>query len=181
MTSRGCLSLLTTFYGVCRKGLQAVSRHSYGYKFSPISVCTHEEFIESMLSTWKKWSSFRFKLIYRYIDKIPDYENHLGQIYPAGLEIKDITYSITSSGGAYSQGKGWIIKRLAREDAGGVVDLTLPFAPNETIQFPHHKLSVSEYKCSYIPKMEFYLTTCSIRPGLLLILMFYFEGQATFQ
>ena len=44
----------------------------------------------------------RFNLTYRYIDDIlsinnPELENNLGQIYPAELEIKDTTESITSA------------------------------------------------------------------------------------
>ena len=63
------------------------------------------EFIQSLLSTtWtrmKKLAS-QFNFTYRYIDDIlsisnPDFENYLGQMYPAELEIKDTTESNTSA------------------------------------------------------------------------------------
>ena len=43
----------------------------------------------------------RFNLTYRNIDDVlfinnPEFQNYLGQMYPAELEIKDSTYSITS-------------------------------------------------------------------------------------
>ena len=54
------------------------------------------------LSTGKKQLASRFNLTYRYIDDVlsinnPDFENYLGQMYPAELEIKDTTDSITSA------------------------------------------------------------------------------------
>ena len=44
----------------------------------------------------------QFNFTYRYIDDVlsinnPDFENHLGQMYPAELEIKDSTESNTSA------------------------------------------------------------------------------------
>ena len=53
-------------------------------------------YIQSLLSTGK------FNFTYRYIDDVlsinnPDFENYLGQMYPAGLEIKDTTESNTSA------------------------------------------------------------------------------------
>ena len=55
-----------------------------------------------MLSTGKKKLASRFNLIYRYIDDVlsinnPDFENYLGQMYPAELAIKDTTESIASA------------------------------------------------------------------------------------
>ena len=60
------------------------------------------DFIQSMLSTGKKQLSSRFNLTYRYKDDIlsinnPEFENYLGQMYPAELEIKDTTESTTSA------------------------------------------------------------------------------------
>ena len=60
------------------------------------------DFIQSLLSTGKKHLASRFNLIYRYIDDVlsinnPDFENYLGQMYPAELEIKDTTESTTSA------------------------------------------------------------------------------------
>ena len=60
------------------------------------------EFIQSLLSTGKKKIAFQFNFTYRYIDDVlsnnnPDFENYLGQMYPAELEIKDTTESNTSA------------------------------------------------------------------------------------
>ena len=60
------------------------------------------DFIQSLLSTGKKHLASRFNLTYRYIDDVlcinnPEFENYLGQMYPAELEIKDITESTTSA------------------------------------------------------------------------------------
>ena len=54
------------------------------------------DFIQSLLSTGKKHLASRFNLTYRYIDDVlsinnPEFENYLGQMYPAELEIKDTT------------------------------------------------------------------------------------------
>ena len=59
------------------------------------------EFIQSLLLTGKKPLTSRFNLTYRYIDDVlsiinPEFENYLGLMYPAELEIKDTTESITS-------------------------------------------------------------------------------------
>ena len=60
------------------------------------------EFIMSLLSTGTKQLASRFNLTYRYIDDVlsinnPEFENYLGQMHPAELEIKDTTESITST------------------------------------------------------------------------------------
>ena len=60
------------------------------------------DFIQSLLSTGKKHLASRFNLTYRYIDDVlsinnPEFENYLGQMYPAKLEIKDTTESTTSA------------------------------------------------------------------------------------
>ena len=59
------------------------------------------EFIQSLLSTGKEKLASQFNFTYRYIDDVllinnPDFENYLGQMYPAELEIKDTTESNTS-------------------------------------------------------------------------------------
>ena len=51
------------------------------------------EFIQSLLSTGKKKIASQFNFTYRYIDDVlsinnPDFENYLGQMYSAELEIK---------------------------------------------------------------------------------------------
>ena len=60
------------------------------------------DFIQSLLSTGKKHLASRFNLTYRYIDDVlsinnPEFENYLGQMYPAELEIKETTESTTSA------------------------------------------------------------------------------------
>ena len=60
------------------------------------------EFIQSLLSTGKKKLASQFNFTYRYIDDVlsinnPDFENYLGQMYPAELDIKDTTESNTSA------------------------------------------------------------------------------------
>ena len=58
------------------------------------------EFIQFLLSTGNKHLASRFNLTYRYIDDVlsinnPEFENYLGQMYPAELEIKDTTESVS--------------------------------------------------------------------------------------
>ena len=60
------------------------------------------EFIQSLLSTGKKKIASQFNFTYRYIDDVlsinnPDFENYLGQMYPAEFEVKDTTESNTSA------------------------------------------------------------------------------------
>ena len=60
------------------------------------------EFIQSLLTTGKKKLASQINFTYRYIDDVlsinnPDFENYLGQMYPAELEIKDTTESNTSA------------------------------------------------------------------------------------
>ena len=60
------------------------------------------DFIQYLLSAEKKQLASRFNLTYRYIDDVmsinyPEFENYLGQMYPAELEIKDITESTISA------------------------------------------------------------------------------------
>ena len=60
------------------------------------------EFIQSLLSIWKKKIASQLNFTYRYIDNAftinnADFENYLGQMYPAELEIKDTTESNTSA------------------------------------------------------------------------------------
>ena len=60
------------------------------------------EFIQSLLSTGKKKIASQFIFTYRYIDDVlsinnQDFENYLGQMLPAELEIKGTTESNTSA------------------------------------------------------------------------------------
>ena len=59
---------------------------------------------QSLLSAWKTQLASQFNFTYRYIDDVhvlsinnPDFENYLGQMCPAELEIKDTTESNTSA------------------------------------------------------------------------------------
>ena len=54
--------------------------------------CGKAEFIQSLLSTGRKQLASRFNFTYRYIDDVlsinnPGFENYLGQMFPAELEI----------------------------------------------------------------------------------------------
>ena len=85
------------------------------------------DFIQSLLSTGKKHLASRFNLTYRYIDDVlsinnPEFENYLGQMYPAELEIKDTTESITSA--------SYLDLLLS---IGGMVNFTLPSTTSEMI------------------------------------------------
>ena len=58
--------------------------------------------MQSLLSSGKKKIASQFNFTYRYIDNVlpinnPDFENYLGQMYSAELEIKDRTESNTSA------------------------------------------------------------------------------------
>ena len=78
-----------------------------GTNFAPlladIFLYSYEaEFIQSLLLMGKKHLASRFNVTYRYIDDVlsinnPEFENYLDQMYPAELEIKDITESTTSA------------------------------------------------------------------------------------
>ena len=91
-----------------RKGLPADNRHSNGYALCPSSRRLLSVFIRSGIHTvfalngkeTVSWS--RFNLTYEYIDAVlsinnPECENYLGQMYPAELEFKNTTESITSA------------------------------------------------------------------------------------
>ena len=98
--------------------------------FSPTSFCIYSykaEFIQSLLSTGKKELASRFNLTYRYIDDVlqinnPEFENYLGHVYPAKLEIKDSTKSTTSA--SYLD----LLLSIGRDG-----QLTLSFLTNEMI------------------------------------------------
>ena len=67
-----------------------------------IFLYSYEADFMSLLSMGKKHLASRFNLTYRYIDDVlsinnPEFENYLGQMYPAELEIKDTTESTTSA------------------------------------------------------------------------------------
>ena len=60
------------------------------------------DFIQSLLSIGKKKLAYQFNFTYRCIDDLlsinnPDFDNYLGQMYPADIEIKKTTESNTSA------------------------------------------------------------------------------------
>ena len=87
------------------KVFQQIVRIPMGTNCAPLLVeiflySYEAEFIQSLLSTGKKKIASQFNFTYRYIDDVlsinnPDFENYLGQMYPAELEIKDTTESNT--------------------------------------------------------------------------------------
>ena len=95
------------FRSFCRKSLPADSRHANGYELCPsshrhLSVFIRSGIDKSLLSTGKKQLASLFNLTYRYIGDVlsindKEFENYLDQMYPAELEIKDTTESITSA------------------------------------------------------------------------------------
>ena len=67
-----------------------------------LSISIPSGFHKSLLSTGTKQLASRFNLTYRYIDDVlsinnPGFENYLGRMYLAKLEIKDTTLSTTSA------------------------------------------------------------------------------------
>ena len=96
------------------------------------------EFIQSLLSTGKKKLASQFNFTYRYIDDVlsinnPDFENYLGHMYPAELEIKDTTESNTSA--------SYLDLLLSIESDG---QLRTSLYDKRDIQLPYHKLSLPE-------------------------------------
>ena len=60
------------------------------------------EFIQSLLSAGNKQLASQFYFAYRYIDDVlsinnPDFENYLGRMYPAELDIKNTMESNISA------------------------------------------------------------------------------------
>ena len=72
-------------------------------QFADIFLYLYEaDFIQSKLFAGKKHLLSRFNLTYRYIHDVlsinnPVFENHLDQMYPAEVEIKDTTESTSSA------------------------------------------------------------------------------------
>ena len=84
------------------------------------------DFIQSLLSTGKKHLASRFNLTYRYIDDVlsinnAEFENYVGQMYPAELDMKDTTESTTSA------------SYLEDCRLGGMINFTLRSTTNEMI------------------------------------------------
>ena len=97
------------------------------------------DFIQSLLSTGKKHLASRFNLTYRYIDDVlsinnPEFENYLGQMYPAELEIK----------GHNREHHFCFLPRFTTVDWEGWSTSHFDLRQTRWFQFPHHKLSVPE-------------------------------------
>ena len=90
-------------------------------------------------------------------------------MYPA--EIKDTTENVDSA--------SYLIYYYR---LGGMVNFTLPFTTIEMISISTSQTFRSWVVVFYLHRpMVFYLSSYTIRPGLLLVWLFYYEGQATFQ
>ena len=92
-------------YTVCyRQSLCPEWSNDRGHIVFILSIClsVYLSAVQSLLSNGKKKLASQFNFTYRYIDDVlsinnPDFENYLGQMYPAELEIKDTTESNTSA------------------------------------------------------------------------------------
>ena len=67
-----------------------------------MNITYEAEYIQSLLSTGRKHLASWFNFTYRNIDDVlsinkPEFENYLDQMYPAELEMKDMTESNTSA------------------------------------------------------------------------------------
>ena len=135
------------------------------------------DFIQSLLSTGKKHLASRFNLTCRYIDDVlsinnPEFENYLGQMYPAELEIKDTTESTTSA--SYLD----LLLSIGRD---GQLHTSI-YDKRDDFNFHITNFPFLSSNNSIIAGLwRVYLSTYTIRPGLLLVWLFYSEGQATFQ
>ena len=120
----------------------------------------------------------RFNFTYRYIDDVlsinnPEFENDLGQMYPVELEIKDTTESNTSA--SYldlllSIGRGGQL-HTSIYDKGDDFNFhitNIPFLGSNIPTSPAYGVFISQLA----------YTVC---PCLLLVWMFYPEGDATFK
>ena len=133
------------------------------------------DFIQSLLSMGKKHLASRFNLTNRYIDDVlsinnQEFENYLGQVYSAELEIKNITESTTSA--SYLD----LLLSIGRDCQlhTKIYDKRDDFKFHITIPFLNRNIPSS-------PAYGVFIYQLTIRPGLLLVRMFYSEGQATFQ
>ena len=130
-----------------------------------------------MLSTGKKQLASRFNLTYRKSDDTlsinnTEIENYLGQMYPADLEIKDTTESTTSA--SYLD----LLLSIGRDGQ------LHTFIYDKRDDFNFHITNfpfMSSNNIIFAGLWRFYLSTYTIRPDLLIVWMFYSEGQATFQ
>ena len=131
------------------------------------------EFIQSLLSTYRKRLASQFNFINRYIDDVlsinnPDFENYLRQMYPLNLKSKTrrrATLLLPS----------WIYSCLSV----GTVNFTLPFTASVTILIFILQTFRSWAATSHLRwPMAFLSHNSSDTPGLAPLMN---EGGATFQ
>ena len=136
------------------------------------------EFIQSLLSTGRKQLASRFNFTYKYIDDVlsinkPQFETYMGQMYPVLLEIKATTESKTSA--SYLD----LLLSIGRDNQlhTSIYDKLDDFNLHITsFLFISSNIPAAP---AYIWRL--YLTTNTICPGLLLIWMFYSEGNTIFK
>ena len=121
------------------------------------------EFMQSLLSTGKKKFASQFNFTYRYIDDVLSinnqvFENYLGQMYPAELEIKDTTESNTSAS---------YLDLLLSTETGGRLRTSLHHRRDDfnfhitNFPFLSSNIPSSPVYGVFISKVIRYATTCS--------------------
>ena len=133
------------------------------------------DFILSLLSTGKKKLAAQFNFTYRYIADVlsfnnPDFENNLGQMYPAELETKNTTDSNTSA---------FFLDLLLSIGRDGQLRTSLY---DKRDYFNFH-ITIFPFLSSNSPSSPaygvFYLTAHTVCQGLLFLWMFYSKGSTT--
>ena len=136
------------------------------------------EFIQTLLSTGRKQLASRFNFTYRYIDEVlsinnPEFENYLGQLYPVELEIKDTTESNTSA--SYLD----LLLSIGRD---GQLHTSIYDKRDKLRQISTSQIFRSWVAISNLARpWRLYFAAYTVWPGLLLVWMFYPEGDATFK
>ena len=134
------------------------------------------EFIQSLLSTGRKQFASRFNFTYRYIDDVlsinnPKFENYLGQMYPVELEIKDTREQhFCFLPGFTSVDREWQQLHTSIYDKRDDFNFHITNLP-----FPSSNIPTSPAFGVFISQLIRYAR------GLLLVWMFYSEGDATFK
>ena len=159
-------------YSLCSQ--REWKRSGFHTKFARNGKENEADFIQSLLLTGKKQLASQFNLTYRYIDdelsiKNPEFKNYLGQMYPAEIEIKNTPKSTTSA--SYLD----LLLSIGRDGQ------LHTFIFDKRDDFNFHITNFPFLSSIFAGLWPVYLSTYTIRPGLLLVWMFYSEGQATFQ
>ena len=133
------------------------------------------EFIQSLLSAGKKRLASQFNFTYRYIDICPLITQSL-----IIISVRCIPLSLRSK--TRRRATLLLPTWICSCQSVGTVNFALPFTTNVTISISILQTFRSWVATSHLrPPMAFYLTTHPIRQSLLLLWMFYSEGDATFQ